>query len=668
MNLKLVKALFVPAFVFLVLCNETKQSDVINATRIGTESTARIMKAFLMQCPHNFSSRNNVQVRVQIAMHTSTIKNTDSFVGKILLAELFDLNRRLACDLKAPSLVEVSNENYVLMYPLKIENTLQAIKETSGAVKTFYSNEAKADTNFNRIETDEDVHSGNNVKLLDDIYYTGLKPSDFFKRSDFMHTNPKDFRRDSICTKNFPKNNNKNNANNEYANEVFYDDRNQQENENAFPRKLGMNLNNNEIDNIMSNKRMKSDSEYSMGHLTKNLFDDMDAWKRRKKIQEHKNEFIKCVGMKNFKKIDHVLCTCARNVDEVYDDVDETANGDTEQSDCFQLINNVCPLGPVYSKNINYETKMNDDIRNVNYGNIKSTAFACCDLLPPFYFALGKRCYNILGINDLYVDTDNKWIRISNSKILDELPEIIKSDDVVDEKTSYLRSNIEKDEQIIENKIHRSDSSVQAPKYMKEISSDRLTNSQSVPFYDTVDAIVNIAKKPMALRHYYKKEAKPFDKDIYDPHLNIADKMQLINMINPKRPCERNRMKNEHSLRKRNFDPTDQIASLTDDELDSALEDYEYSDAKLQENPKKFSNIRNTSAHPRNESLKKIQKVCSQHPCALALPFKKDPYYHGEIHFLDNNGSKLNSHQIAENICRDHFNEFILIPFDYEEK
>lgn len=32
----------------------------------------------------------------------------------------------------------------------------------------------------------------------------------------------------------------------------------------------------------------------------------------------------------------------------------------------------------------------------------------------------------------------------------------------------------------------------------------------------------------------------------------------------------------------------------------------------------------------------------SQHPCALALPYKKDPFYRGDIHFLDNNGSNLN--------------------------
>lgn len=239
-----------------------------------------------------------------------------------------------------------------------------------------------------------DVHTANNVKLLDDIYYTRLKPSDFLKRNDFMHTNPKDFRRDSICTKNFRKDNNKNNANNEYANEEFYGDKNQRENENAFPGKFRMFLNNDEIDNIKSNKMNDNGNNIiDIGYTTKNLFDDNDSLKRRKEIKRHKNDFIKCVGMKIFKKIDHILCTCARNVYEV--NVDETENND-EQSDCFQLINNVCLWGPVYNKNINYEMKMNEDIRNVNYGNIQSTAFACCDLLPSFYFTLGKRCYNIL--------------------------------------------------------------------------------------------------------------------------------------------------------------------------------------------------------------------------------------------------------------------------------
>lgn len=294
-----------------------------------------------------------------------------------------------------------------------------------------YTKNDKERKHFNLIKefNFSDVHATNNVKLLDDIYYTRLKPSDFLKKSDFMHTNPKDFRRDSICTKNFRKDNNKNNANNEYANEEFHGDKNQRENENAFSGKLGMNLNNNDIDNIMSNKRTNDDDDedivvvaeedgdddnndddgndnvYGIGYLTKNLLDDKDSWKRRKSIKNHKNDFIKCVGMKNLKKIDHILCTCARNVDEDDDDnddddVDDTLDA-TENGDCFQLINNVCPLGLVYNKNINYEMSTNERIRNENYGNSKSTAFACCDLLPRFYFALGKRCYyNIQPIND----------------------------------------------------------------------------------------------------------------------------------------------------------------------------------------------------------------------------------------------------------------------------
>lgn len=237
-----------------------------------------------------------------------------------------------------------------------------------------------------------DAHSANNVKLLDDIYYTRLKPSDFLKRSDFMHTNPKDFRRDSICTKNFRKDNNKNNANNEYANEEFYDDKNQRENENAFSGIFRMNLNNNEIDNIKSDK--KNDNENNIindiGYFTKNLFDDKDSRKRRKNIKEHKNDFIKCVGMKNFKKIDHVLCTCAKNVDEM--NVSEIGND--EQSDCLQLINNICPWVPVSNRNINDEMKMSQDGRSVNYGSMRSTANACCDLLPAFYLALAKRCFH----------------------------------------------------------------------------------------------------------------------------------------------------------------------------------------------------------------------------------------------------------------------------------
>lgn len=102
-------------------------------------------------------------------------------------------------------------------------------------------------------------------------------------------------------------------------------------------------------------------------------------------------------------------------------------------------------------------------------------------------------------------------------------------------------------------------------------------NIKTVPFYDTVDDFVKISSKPMKQRNYHKKETKPFDRDIYDPHLNIADKLQLIDMINPKTPCERNRMKNQHSFhnrQRRNLDLTDR-SSLTDDELDAVLENYD---------------------------------------------------------------------------------------------
>lgn len=83
--------------------------------------------------------------------------------------------------------------------------------------------------------------------------------------------------------------------------------------------------------------------------------------------------------------------------------------------------------------------------------------------------------------------------------------------------------------------------------------------------------------KPL-IHSFHKKEAMPYDKVFYDPHLNIADKEQLINMISPKRPCAANRMKHPTSIysrrQKRNFDISDQ-SSLTDDELDSALENYD---------------------------------------------------------------------------------------------
>lgn len=212
---------------------------------------------------------------------------------------------------------------------------------------------------------------------------------------------------------------------------------------------------------------------------------------------------------------------------------------------------------------------------------------------------------------------DNKWIKITDSKLSDELPEIIKteSDDVIDETTTYLRSNIEKNEKLTENEIRRSEALVNAaPNYIlysdgipKRNNNKDVKNRLNIERYNyhfqlavyytyslilipqsfssfrlenikTVDNIVKNTNRPMKQRNFHKKETKPFDKDMYDPHLNIADKMQLIDMLNPKRPCERNRMNSHlsfHHLQKRNVDLADQFSSLTDDELDSALEYYE---------------------------------------------------------------------------------------------
>lgn len=95
--------------------------------------------------------------------------------------------------------------------------------------------------------------------------------------------------------------------------------------------------------------------------------------------------------------------------------------------------------------------------------------------------------------------------------------------------------------------------------------------------------MLKITSKPLKHRHFRKKETLPLDKVIYDPHLNIADKMQLINSITPKRPCEHNRFNHPLSLnnrQKRNIDTSDQ-SSLTDDDIDSALKNYEFEYAGL---------------------------------------------------------------------------------------
>lgn len=185
------------------------------------------------------------------------------------------------------------------------------------------------------------------------------------------------------------------------------------------------------------------------------------------------------------------------------------------------------------------------------------------------------------------------------------------SDEVLDDSISYLRSKIAENEEIDRNKIHESDAII-SPKYHiysgspmiyknKEFTNglnkgryfhlslhrtyillyytifiSRLIN---IEIDDVANGIVKISDRPSRQRVFHKKEAKPFDRDIYDPHLNLADKMQLINMINPKRPCERNKINNRLSFLKRQIrssDMTDQ-SSLTDKEIDSALENYDNS-------------------------------------------------------------------------------------------
>lgn len=57
---------------FLYYCQDTEQ---LESTTTGTETKARIMKAFLMQCNENLKGHNNIQVTVQIAAVKSLIVN-----------------------------------------------------------------------------------------------------------------------------------------------------------------------------------------------------------------------------------------------------------------------------------------------------------------------------------------------------------------------------------------------------------------------------------------------------------------------------------------------------------------------------------------------------------------------------------------------------------------
>lgn len=72
-------------------------------------------------------------------------------------------------------------------------------------------------------------------------------------------------------------------------------------------------------------------------------------------------------------------------------------------------------------------------------------------------------------ISDVNVELDKKRIQIVDSKLLDELPEIIKNesdevlDEIFDETTSYLRSKNERKEKMTD--IHRSESILNEPKH-----------------------------------------------------------------------------------------------------------------------------------------------------------------------------------------------------------
>ncbi len=75
MNFQLLKTFYYHAVVVLFLLLLCHESEPVMESRNGTKTSAKIMKAFLMQCPENFNSRNNIQVSVRIAVHSTTNKD-----------------------------------------------------------------------------------------------------------------------------------------------------------------------------------------------------------------------------------------------------------------------------------------------------------------------------------------------------------------------------------------------------------------------------------------------------------------------------------------------------------------------------------------------------------------------------------------------------------------
>lgn len=70
MNFQPVKTIFVIIVAFLLFCHRIVQSDPILGTKNVTGTNTRIMKAFLMHCSENLTNHNNIQVTVQIAVHS----------------------------------------------------------------------------------------------------------------------------------------------------------------------------------------------------------------------------------------------------------------------------------------------------------------------------------------------------------------------------------------------------------------------------------------------------------------------------------------------------------------------------------------------------------------------------------------------------------------------
>lgn len=76
--------LFVAIVPILLLCHTTEQLASVSDSRNDTKANAGIMKAFLMQCPDNATSHNNIQVTVKIAAHGTCNKVNFSFLCKIV--------------------------------------------------------------------------------------------------------------------------------------------------------------------------------------------------------------------------------------------------------------------------------------------------------------------------------------------------------------------------------------------------------------------------------------------------------------------------------------------------------------------------------------------------------------------------------------------------------